>query len=109
MGAELKAIAVYTTLGSETEAQALAKKVIEQRLAACAQINRIESYYHWQGAVEHEPEWRILFKTTKEAYSALETFLAENHPYEEPAIYAVDVVAGAEGYLGWISDNVKLE
>ena len=103
------ALAVYTTLGSEAEARALAKAVIEKRLAACAQINAIESFYHWEGAVQNDPEWRILFKTTANAYGELETFLKANHPYDEPAIYALEVKKGAEGYLDWISEEVGRE
>ncbi len=101
------ALAVYTSIGSHEEARALARRVIESRLAACAQINEIESFYHWQGDVANEPEFRILFKTTPAAYGALEALIKAYHPYEEPAIYALEVSDGAAGYLDWIAENVN--
>lgn len=104
----VNAIAVYTSIGSKDEARQLARRVIESRLAACAQIDKIESFYHWQGVVENEPEFRILFKTTPAAYAALEALIKAHHPYEEPAIYALDVKDGAAGYFDWIAENVRV-
>ena len=54
-------IAVVTTVARLEDAQAMARALVERRLAACAQIERIESVYRWQGAVQQEPEYRVLF------------------------------------------------
>jgi periplasmic divalent cation tolerance protein len=101
----MKPIAVITTAGSLAEARTLAEAVIQRRLAACAQINEIESFYHWKGAVQNEKEWRILFKTTDEQYPAVERLLRELHSYELPAIYACAVERAFEPYAQWIAEN----
>ena len=58
-------LAVFTTVASREEALTLATVLVERRLAACAQIEPIESVYRWDGAVRHEGEFRIVFKTVE--------------------------------------------
>ncbi|MCB2071832.1 MAG: divalent-cation tolerance protein CutA, partial [Ottowia sp.] len=55
---------VLTTVATQADAQVLARSMVEQRLAACAHIEAIDSVYRWQGAVQQEGEWRLLLKTT---------------------------------------------
>jgi periplasmic divalent cation tolerance protein len=54
---------VNTTVGSEAEARRLAELLLQQRLAACVQIEALQSHYRWQGALMCEPEWRLSCKT----------------------------------------------
>ena len=64
-----------TTAGSAVQARELARFAVQARLAACAQISVIESVYRWQGQVQQEAEWRVLFKTTARAWPALQAAL----------------------------------
>ena len=73
----MTAIAVVTTVGSREEAQRLARTLVERRLAACAQISEIESIYRWKDAVQQEPEFRLLLKTTDERYAEVERAINE--------------------------------
>lgn len=93
---------VVTTVGSAKQARALGRAMVERRLAACAQISAIESIYRWQGTVEHEPEWRVLFKTRADGYAALEGAIRELHPYELPAIHAIATVRAYAPYADWV-------
>jgi len=96
---------VGTTVATREDAQRLARAMVEQRLAACAQISAIDSVYHWNGALQCEPEWRLLFKTTEAARSALQTALRAAHPYELPAIVALPLDAQA-AFADWVSAEV---
>jgi len=100
-----KPIAVFTTLGSLDDARRLARAIIERKLAACAQLSSIESFYVWKGALQNEPEVRVLFKTTDACYAALEAAIVELHPYELPAIHAVEMGAVHAPYAQWIIDE----
>ena len=63
----LSIIQVTTTCDDEQKAEALARALVEQRLAACVQIDGpIKSVYRWNGKVEVEREWRCTIKTKKE-------------------------------------------
>jgi periplasmic divalent cation tolerance protein len=95
-------LAVITTVGRREEAQALAASLVERRLAACAQIEAIESVYAWHGGLQREPEWRILFKTTAARYAEVEAAIRALHPYELPAIYALPVSAAFAPYADWV-------
>jgi periplasmic divalent cation tolerance protein len=98
-------IAVVTTVGSRAEAQSMARTLVERRLAACAQIAEIESFYTWNGALHHEPEFRITFKTTDAQYAAVESAIRELHSYELPEIHAVALVHVYAPYAQWVEDN----
>ena len=97
---------VLTTLVTQSDAQALARAMVEQRLAACAQISPIESIYRWQGAVRQEPEWRLLLKTTAARYPALQAALRERHPYELPAIVALPCSHALAEFAEWVQGEV---
>jgi len=101
-------IQVMTAIGSRDEAQKIAEATVGKRLAACAQvIGPITSTYWWQGAMEIAEEWLCLVKTRKDLYKELEQAIREAHPYDEPEILAIPVVAGSQGYLAWVEREVR--
>lgn len=96
-----------TTAGSEEEADRIAAALLERRLAACVQvIGPVVSHYRWKGAVEREAEWICLAKTAASRYEEVEAAIAELHSYEQPEILATPIVAGSDGYLAWVADEV---
>jgi len=97
---------VLTTVATREDAERLARAMVEQRLAAYAQINAIDSVYRWNGALQCEPEWRLLFKTTEAARPALQAALRAAHPYELPAIAALPADA-QEDFAGWVAAQVE--
>lgn len=99
----MSAVLVQTTLPSEEEARAIARAAVEARLAACAHVDGITSVFRWEGALEEAEEWRVWLKTTEAARDALFALIAERHPYDEPALIAVPVTAGAPTFLAWIA------
>jgi periplasmic divalent cation tolerance protein len=96
-------IQVLTTVGSEEDARAIARALVERRLAGCVQlIGPITSTYWWQGSVEDDTEWLCVIKSTADLYAVLERAIQEVHPYEVPEILAVPVLMGSQGYLDWL-------
>lgn len=100
-------LAVHTTVARQDQADALARAAVEQGLAACVQTEAIRSTYRWQGEVACDDEVRLMFKTTRALYPALEALLRELHPYELPAIYALPVIAGTAEYANWVRSSVR--
>lgn len=105
----MKYIAVVTTVGSLAEAQSMAKILVERKLAACAQISEIESFYHWDDAIHNEKEFRVLLKTTNECYPSIELAIKALHSYELPAIHAFALEHIYAPYAAWIDSNAKNE
>lgn len=100
-------IAVYTTIATEDAAQQIAHEAVRQKLAACVQIEPIKSVYEWQGQIHSDSEYRILFKTTRVAYGALEDLIRTLHGYELPAIFAVPVELASRDYQKWVTESVR--
>src|SRR6266702_908751 len=96
-------IQMMTTIDSKEGAQKLAKSLVEKRLAACTQvIGPIMSTYWWRGKMETAEEWLCLMKTRQDLYAEVEKHIRASHPYDEPEILSVPVVAGSKSYLEWI-------
>lgn len=84
-------------------AEPLARKALEARLAACANIiPSVRSLYWWNGKIEDETETLAIFKTSNEQADALAAFIAEHHPYETPAIIRHDNVSANRDYEAWV-------
>ena len=96
---------VVTTVGDRDEASRIARTLVERGLAACAQISAIDSFYAWKGAVEHDAEFRILFKVATGSYDAIELAIRELHSYELPAIHAIPVERAWGPYREWVEAN----
>ena len=98
----MKLLAVFTTVATAEAAREMGRALVERKLAACAQITRIESIYSWNGAVQDETEYRVMFKTTAAQYPAVEAAIRALHAYELPAIHAVAVENVYEPYAAWV-------
>jgi periplasmic divalent cation tolerance protein len=99
-------LVVLSTFASIEEARTVCRRLVEERLAACANlVPAVESIYRWQGAVETATETMALLKTTAEGFARLEARLRELHSYEVPEVVALRVQAGSETYLRWVGEN----
>ena len=106
MSDDARILTVLTTTASEEKARELAAGAVRERAAACAQISApVTSVYRWEGAVQNDPEWQVLFKTSSARYDALEAYLHRTHDYDVPEIIATPVVRGGEGYLAWVEEE----
>jgi periplasmic divalent cation tolerance protein len=99
---------VSTTLPDETTARQFGRRLVEERLAACAQIaGPIWSTYWWRGEVQEAGEWYCHLKTTADASAELTGRIRELHPYEVPEIIVLAIKEGNPSYLKWIGDTVR--
>jgi periplasmic divalent cation tolerance protein len=98
---------VTTTLPDQSTAEQLGATLVQERLAACAQVvGPVSSTYWWQGHVERSGEWYCHLKTTRARLPAIKRRLRELHPYELPELVAVPLVDGDQQYLKWIEESV---
>jgi periplasmic divalent cation tolerance protein len=81
--------------------------LVKQQLAACVQTSEIVSTYRWKGVVETAREVRLMIKAKRADYEAIEAFIRVTHPYENPEIVALPLVAGAQAYLDWIETETR--
>lgn len=101
---------ITTALPDRDAAQAIARDLVERRLAACVTLGAaVRSVYRWQGAIEEADEVVLTAKTVASRYDELEAAIRAAHPYEVPEIVAVPVHGGAADYLRWIAEETKKE
>jgi len=97
---------VLVTSPRGRKAEALAKGLVESRLAACVNIiPRIVSRYRWQGKMCRDTECMLLIKTRAARLKALERWIKAHHPSELPEILVLPVAGGSKEYLRWVTDQ----
>ncbi len=103
-------IEVRTALPSREDANKIAQHLVTKRLAASAQVSGpIASVYWWKGEMTNAEEWTVTAKTQLSLYSQVEQAIRQLHPYEEPGIIAISIIAGSTSYFSWISKETKRE
>lgn len=94
---------VYSTFPSVVSAEAVARKLVEARLAACGNLlPAMISVYEWQGSLERADEVVLLLKTSAEKAAALMEALRQDHPYEVPAILLLPVEEASPAFAAWV-------
>jgi periplasmic divalent cation tolerance protein len=101
-------IVVFSTCGYALEAEQLARKLIDERLAACVTvISPVRSFYRWKGEIADAAEWLLMIKSSRPRFEALRAALESAHSYELPEVIAIPVVEGSPDYLSWIERELQ--
>ena len=96
-------IIVLTTTPNTEEAESLARKIVEARLAACVQVlPAMKSFYFWEGAVQADSEHLLLIKTLAEKFDELKDFIESNHSYSVPELVAIEAEKFSDNYFYWL-------
>ncbi|MFN0128709.1 MAG: divalent-cation tolerance protein CutA [Verrucomicrobiales bacterium] len=102
-GSDPDLVVVLTTLPDVDQARQMARRLLEDRLAACATVlPTAESHYVWNEECQSAVEVLVIIKTTRLAYPRLEARLKECHPYEVPEIVALPAVGAWPAYVAWV-------
>ena len=97
-----------STVASERDADEIALLLLERSLAACVQIEGpIVSLYQWEGRMHKDEEYRLVIKTSSDAWPALKETLSEIHPYDEPQIVLLEVLDATAGYRDWVWNQTR--
>ena len=99
---------IITTTSTHKEAQGLASSLLQQKLAACINIIKIEeSIYAWEGELQSEPECLLIIKTSKSLCEKTANTILEIHPYETPLVSSFDADTVNQTYLEWLMNNTN--
>lgn len=99
-------VTVYATFGTPVEAASIARAVVEERLAACANIlGACRSIYRWRGAIEEGEEVAALFKTRADTAGRLIARIGELHSYDVPAAMIWPIDDALAPYARWVSEE----
>lgn len=103
---EAAIVTVYATFGGAEEAERIARILVEERLAACANIlGGCRSIYRWQGEIQQDEEVAALFKTRADRAERLIARLSELHSYDLPAAVVWPIAEALPAYAQWVRDE----
>lgn len=101
-------VLILTTVQDDESGEALARTLVEERLAACVNVQGpMTSVYRWQGTVETERERQLVIKTTSDRILAVEARVRQLHGYEVPEFLVVPVATGGAAFLSWVAEQTR--
>ena len=103
-------IFVYIPCASMDEAKKIGRALVEERLAACANIfNGPHAIYRWQGKMETGDEFLLVAKTRTALFDRLSSRVQSLHSYKTPCIAALPVSQVNAAYASWILEETQAE
>lgn len=99
---------VLTTAKDRAEAERIAERLVEEKLAACVSIAAgATSIYRWRGGLERADEVLVVIKTSREKLDDLIPRIKELHSYEVPEVLVLPVERGSPDYLRWVEESLR--
>lgn len=102
-----QAVLVRTTVETRMQAEALARRLVDARLAACVHVQEVASVYRWQGRVQQETEFLVEARTTPGRRGDVERAMLDGHPYEVPLVESIRPTALSAAYAAWMKGEVR--
>lgn len=104
----MDAVIALTTLPADADAAALARTLVDERLAACVNVLPVmQSVYRWQEAVQQDDERQLVIKTWRDRLASLEARVKSLHPYDVPEFLVLDAAGGSSAYLEWLRAETR--
>ncbi len=99
---------IYITTSGVSESKKIAKKLLEEKLAACINIiPAIDSIYLWKHEIEQAKESIMVVKTRSAMVEDIIKRVEDIHSYELPCILEIKVGKGSISYLNWMESELN--
>jgi len=99
-------LAISSTFASRVAAEACGRRLVEDGVAACAQIEGpVSSIYRWRQAIEATEEWRMTCKTAPVLEAACVAAILAAHDYELPQV-TIAHLSASSAYAAWVRGSV---
>lgn len=99
-------LAISSTFPSRTAAEACGRRLVDARVAACAQIDGpVSSIYRWRETIESAEEWRLTCKTALPLEAACVSAILAGHDYDLPQV-TIARLSASPAYADWVRGSV---
>jgi len=95
---------VQASFGDPAEAALVARKLLEEKLAACTSLAPVTSLYRWQDVVEEASETVLTVKTTIELATQAAARIGQLHSYDLPVVERWPVAVD-ETVATWVRES----
>ena len=100
---------IYITTDTPDNAHLIGKALVEEGLAACANILApMTAIFRWEGRVKEERETALLVKTTEQQVDALTKRVVALHTFSCPCVVSIPIDGGNSAFLRWIVNETGL-
>ncbi len=97
---------IRITCPSQRVANKIAEAAVEQRLAACGNVDGpVIATYRWKGGIEQAWEFVLWLKAPEANFAKIETLVKDLHPYDVPAITGMSCSHASADFAAWIDEN----
>lgn len=112
-GSPDQVVLIYVPCENKAEAEKIGEHLLKLRLTACVNIfENMSSLFFWppkEGIIDKSSEVVLLIKTIWKNYLAIESEVTKIHSYETPCIFAIPVMAMADKYHKWLTDEMGVK
>ena len=99
-------IVVLVTTKNLKEANKIVKKLLNDKLIACANIIKgVKSVFWWQKKIDSANEVLLILKAKKECFKKIMKSVTLLHSYDVPEIIALPIIDGNRDYLRWLEES----
>jgi periplasmic divalent cation tolerance protein len=99
-------IEIHWTSGSIEEARKICRFLVQERLAASANIIPwMESIVMLNNQLETQQESQVIIKTRRSRFEEIKELIQENSSYEIPEITLASIEDGSAEYLNWLETS----
>ena len=100
-------IQIEWTAPSEEEAISITSFLLEQKLIACANIFRVNSFFIWKDQKEESFEMNVKMKSNQASFAKIEKIILEKGSYEIPALIAYQITQVHKEYALWVRESIS--
>lgn len=100
---------LFWSCSDADEAQRIALTLLDEKLIACASIlPEVKSIYRWKEKIEHTQEVKLILKTQRKHFSAIESRIKVLCSYQVPEIVQIEITQGNSAYIDWVIESTSL-
>ena len=101
-----KYIIVTTLCNKEEVANKIIDTLLEKKLIAGSQVNKVHSKYWWNNKLEECNEYKLEFRTKEKLFSKIENEIKRIHDYEVAEISYYEIKNASTEFFDWIDKNI---
>ena len=97
-------ITLFLTCANQQEAEVIANKLLDEKLAACIKSADVKSDFLWKGGKQHSDEVLLIIDSVDEKFDAIEAVVKAIHSYDVFVLIAYPVARSSAGVEQWVKE-----
>ena len=101
-------ILVIMTATNKEEAAKIVRRLLDEKMIACANImGPVSSFFWWENKIDEAKEFLVFMKSHERLFRGLSSRIKEAHSYQVPEVIALPIIEGLPLYLEWLGASLQ--